>query len=245
MPCISSRAVPASPSTRCGSTICLNVSFFFFSSRRRHTRLQGDWSSDVCSSDLSDRLLLFLGFRQRHVAVCAEVLRVPLLVQSQRLIEGRVLHQMLGEMTGTQVARAAAYVVAVLREHRVGVVADSIEQRKHAVPPHPGDLSIAQIFEYRLAMHQGERRGAQSDHLARQAHLFGDRPHEAIVLRFPAAIGVRILQYAASNERVSRRVEMRRHLDPRLGLLHQLGMYICMDGHPFPPPTATNYTSYV
>src|SRR3989454_5400200 len=28
------------------------VGFFFFSSRRRHTRLQGDWSSDVCSSDL-------------------------------------------------------------------------------------------------------------------------------------------------------------------------------------------------
>src|SRR5256885_6847963 len=27
--------------------------FFFFSSRRRHTRLQGDWSSDVCSSDLN------------------------------------------------------------------------------------------------------------------------------------------------------------------------------------------------
>src|ERR1022692_1717541 len=26
---------------------------FVFSSRRRHTRLQGDWSSDVCSSDLS------------------------------------------------------------------------------------------------------------------------------------------------------------------------------------------------
>src|SRR6266566_7078379 len=24
---------------------------FVFSSRRRHTRLQGDWSSDVCSSD--------------------------------------------------------------------------------------------------------------------------------------------------------------------------------------------------
>src|SRR5690348_11146760 len=26
--------------------------FFFFSSRRRHTRWTGDWSSDVCSSDL-------------------------------------------------------------------------------------------------------------------------------------------------------------------------------------------------
>src|SRR5207302_8172772 len=30
--------------------------FFFFSSRRRHTRFSRDWSSDVCSSDLS-RLL--------------------------------------------------------------------------------------------------------------------------------------------------------------------------------------------
>src|SRR5207248_4186272 len=26
---------------------------FFFSSRRRHTRSYGDWSSDVCSSDLA------------------------------------------------------------------------------------------------------------------------------------------------------------------------------------------------
>src|ERR1022692_550735 len=30
----------------------LTLVVFFFSSRRRHTRLQGDWSSDVCSSDL-------------------------------------------------------------------------------------------------------------------------------------------------------------------------------------------------
>src|SRR3989440_9038850 len=28
------------------------ASFFFFSSRRRHTRSDRDWSSDVCSSDL-------------------------------------------------------------------------------------------------------------------------------------------------------------------------------------------------
>src|SRR5256885_10705893 len=31
---------------------CSQRGSFFFSSRRRHTRLQGDWSSDVCSSDL-------------------------------------------------------------------------------------------------------------------------------------------------------------------------------------------------
>src|SRR2546430_17605525 len=30
--------------------------FFFFSSRRRHTRFDCDWSSDVCSSDLSLKL---------------------------------------------------------------------------------------------------------------------------------------------------------------------------------------------
>src|SRR5690625_7912149 len=31
----------------------LVVTVFFFSSRRRHTRWPRDWSSDVCSSDLS------------------------------------------------------------------------------------------------------------------------------------------------------------------------------------------------
>src|SRR5690348_17453765 len=30
----------------------MSIIFFFFSSRRRHTRWTGDWSSDVCSSDL-------------------------------------------------------------------------------------------------------------------------------------------------------------------------------------------------
>src|SRR5256884_4677623 len=33
------------------SSVCI-FSFFFFSSRRRHTRCSRDWSSDVCSSDL-------------------------------------------------------------------------------------------------------------------------------------------------------------------------------------------------
>src|SRR5256886_3790251 len=43
---------------RCGGprmVLALDVSvFFFFSSRRRHTRFDCDWSSDVCSSDLED-----------------------------------------------------------------------------------------------------------------------------------------------------------------------------------------------
>src|SRR5258706_605315 len=34
---------------------CVTIDFFFFSSRRRHTRLVSDWSSDVCSSDLPSK----------------------------------------------------------------------------------------------------------------------------------------------------------------------------------------------
>jgi len=36
-----------------GVFLSLSICFFFFSSRRRHTRLVSDWSSDVCSSDLN------------------------------------------------------------------------------------------------------------------------------------------------------------------------------------------------
>src|SRR5438093_7828917 len=39
----------------CSYSYCFSLCyFFFFSSRRRHTRLVSDWSSDVCSSDLID-----------------------------------------------------------------------------------------------------------------------------------------------------------------------------------------------
>src|SRR5256885_10987910 len=41
-------------------------SLFFFSSRRRHTRLQGDWSSDVCSSDLTAGERMRASFRDRQ-----------------------------------------------------------------------------------------------------------------------------------------------------------------------------------
>src|SRR5690554_1717626 len=40
----------------CGNARCGLSLFFFFSSRRRHTRCGRDWSSDVCSSDLDSRL---------------------------------------------------------------------------------------------------------------------------------------------------------------------------------------------
>src|SRR5690606_39693666 len=42
----------------CLSSVIAPVQFFFFSSRRRHTRFSRDWSSDVCSSDLSPKARL-------------------------------------------------------------------------------------------------------------------------------------------------------------------------------------------
>src|SRR2546427_8990636 len=44
----------------------LIINLFFFSSRRRHTRFDCDWSSDVCSSDLIGRALFFFSSRRRH-----------------------------------------------------------------------------------------------------------------------------------------------------------------------------------
>src|SRR5205085_8375995 len=43
-----------------GRLDCYFVCIFFFSSRRRHTRFDCDWSSDVCSSDLLKTPLLHL-----------------------------------------------------------------------------------------------------------------------------------------------------------------------------------------
>src|SRR2546427_5353886 len=40
--------------------------WFFFSSRRRHTRFDCDWSSDVCSSDLAQRDVQSLAHADRH-----------------------------------------------------------------------------------------------------------------------------------------------------------------------------------
>src|SRR5690606_35327253 len=49
---------------------------FFFSSRRRHTRFSRDWSSDVCSSDLSVQQVALraarLGVRSEGLHVLAE-----------------------------------------------------------------------------------------------------------------------------------------------------------------------------
>src|SRR5690348_6778903 len=68
---------------------------FFFSSRRRHTRWTGDWSSDVCSSDLRGESRQFwpemVGFKYKmsnlQAAIgCAQLERIEELVKTRRNI---------------------------------------------------------------------------------------------------------------------------------------------------------------
>src|SRR6266567_7530301 len=55
--------------------------FFFFSSRRRHTRFDCDWSSDVCSSDLlRDPVVVIGDFDRPHI---------HLSVQRARTVSGK------------------------------------------------------------------------------------------------------------------------------------------------------------
>src|SRR5699024_11017904 len=46
------------------------LSFFFFSSRRRHTRSKRDWSSDVCSSDLPFSITISISIPFTRFTLC-------------------------------------------------------------------------------------------------------------------------------------------------------------------------------
>src|SRR3712207_7626360 len=85
--------------------------FFFFSSRRRHTRYWRDWSSDVCSSDLVDEVPQGL----------AEVERLPLLVlvDAHDAVTEVVV---LADHVGVRVVQLVVRVLPLVRseERRVG-----------------------------------------------------------------------------------------------------------------------------
>src|SRR5699024_11273109 len=78
-------------SNRSVSIYSLVVFSFFFSSRRRHTRSKRDWSSDVCSSDLTKRMaedltdfLLENGVRVQYLHSDVDTLRRIELLRSLR-----------------------------------------------------------------------------------------------------------------------------------------------------------------
>src|SRR5258706_8141085 len=65
--------------------------FFFFSSRRRHTRLVSDWSSDVCSSDLMFSFVDFLKNQQMKTSLLSFLLiAIQFNVSAQKNLSGRI-----------------------------------------------------------------------------------------------------------------------------------------------------------
>src|SRR5699024_11978023 len=64
---------------------------FFFSSRRRHTRSKRDWSSDVCSSDLTPRLVT----RHMHALWASFCLAPPRCLGQENIRILRSRHQVL------------------------------------------------------------------------------------------------------------------------------------------------------
>src|SRR2546430_15227884 len=109
--------------TSCTCRLCYLL-FFFFSSRRRHTRFDCDWSSDVCSSDLGmlrirmieERIKALyaeqemrcpthfsIGQEAAAVGVCARLTREDLITSAHRshahyLSKGGDLQAMLAEL---------------------------------------------------------------------------------------------------------------------------------------------------
>src|SRR2546430_14163951 len=61
------------------------VFFFFFSSRRRHTRFDCDWSSDVCSSDLLEMRMVSDDAAGVDAGASGKVQELPVVPQVQRL----------------------------------------------------------------------------------------------------------------------------------------------------------------
>src|SRR5256886_11963916 len=74
---------------------------FFFSSRRRHTRFDCDWSSDVCSSDLKYRVSPLTAFLLRTMGlVKVRYFSQPNLLAGRRLVPEFFQEQVSGAALG-------------------------------------------------------------------------------------------------------------------------------------------------
>src|SRR3712207_2622284 len=92
------------------------VSFFFFSSRRRHTRYWRDWSSDVCSSDL-DILVVNHALLLANIASDGGAFGT----EGRHLVldEAHALEKYISEAFGASVSRHRVYYVCNALERKV------------------------------------------------------------------------------------------------------------------------------
>src|SRR5256885_13195247 len=94
---------------------------FFFSSRRRHTRLQGDWSSDVCSSDLNRAGRAERARNARRVRILIGIERVAAPTAARRRCRiGLLLHHVRLRRIGL-LLRIALRLRVALRLRRISL----------------------------------------------------------------------------------------------------------------------------
>src|SRR5690348_5286090 len=98
----------------CGKMLLLShtpiLLFFFFSSRRRHTRWTGDWSSDVCSSDLNRSGCSDRRCRRARVATMTSALRFLLDLDAALQASSDDAVATAVRLLGTHLGNACAYV---------------------------------------------------------------------------------------------------------------------------------------
>src|SRR5260221_7219699 len=106
------------------------VFFFFFSSRRRHTRSLCDWSSDVCSSDLTKILAAKRAAGSGASTVIAWGREQDVLV---RLAAG----ESIGTLLVAQTHKNQADRKSVAEGKRVDLGGRPIIKKKKHTTPHP------------------------------------------------------------------------------------------------------------
>src|SRR5437762_6633061 len=106
-------------------------SVVFFSSRRRHTRYIGDWSSDVCSSDLRDRRPEVApqpaeqvgevggleSFRERRHQRCRQTAHAHYIFAQQHLLDAAGLYE-IGRASCRERVESSGVAVTVKNKER-------------------------------------------------------------------------------------------------------------------------------
>src|SRR5437867_9114303 len=118
----------------------LLVYAFFFSSRRRHTRSYGDWSSDVCSSDLYDYLLR--GDTRADVRLeTGDVVFVPIHLSRVRMT-GAVLRPAIYE---TKAGETLSDMIAAAGGFRPDAALERVKVQRFLPPETRGPQTIALV----------------------------------------------------------------------------------------------------
>src|SRR5256886_12613448 len=105
-------------------SVRVGLFFFFFSSRRRHTRFDCDWSSDVCSSDLSNKTNQINAYvtgvgASKRVVVWDNTIRKTTLNETLFIFGHEAGHYVLGHVRNGVMFFALAFFVAMYLCYRV------------------------------------------------------------------------------------------------------------------------------